>query len=754
MKKISYKIFVLVIVTMGFLQNVQAKSDYLDSNLSSEERVSLLLKEMKLDEKIGQMCQYVGEASEGSIETQDTKLDYTLGLGERAGLIRDGKVGSFLKVASYREANILQELAAESRLKIPLLIATDALHGHGMYSDPATLYATEIGLASSFDTGLAEAVARSTAIEMRATGYHWAFSPNIEVVRDPRWGRFGETFGEDPYLVTQMGNAMVRGYQGENFNGQENVIASAKHFVGGGIAYNGVNGASADISERTLQEIFFPPFLGAIESGVYTIMPAHNDINGIPSHAHARYLTDLIRKQWGFKGFYISDWKDIARLQSVHKVVETEEAASQLAVLAGMDMNMHGPGFFDHIKSAVLAEKIPLHRIDDAVSKILYAKFQLGLFENRYVDKVQLEKTVLRKEHLDLALESARKSLVLLKNNNTFLPLATNVSRILVTGPGANNQTILGEWSRLQPEDNVVTVLEGIESVASNKTKVDFLPIDGYGEIDDSIIKKAAKMAAKSDVAVVVVGENSLRFDKDKTSGENLDRPSLELVGDQLALLKIIKSQGVPLVVVLINGGPIASEWLVENADAIIEAWEPGMFGGQAIAEAIFGLYNPGGRLPITVPRSVGHLQSYYNHKPSAFHRGGFYQSSRSPLFEFGFGLSYTQFQYSDLQMRKTVDPEADMELSVILKNTGVVAGDEVVLVYLNDKVSSVTTPVRKLVAFDRVHLKAGEKRKMKLNISKDHFKLLDVDMKIVLEPGEFEVVIGDDRLIETIIAH
>jgi beta-glucosidase len=727
-----------------------AQASYLDASLSSDKRVELLMNEMTLDEKIGQMCQFVGEASDIDFDSKDTKSDYTLALGDRAGLIKEGKIGSFLKVSTYQEANILQSLAEESRLKIPLLIATDAIHGHGMYMGPTTIYATQIGLAASFEPELAELMAEYTAAEMRATGFHWAYSPNIEVVRDSRWGRIGETFGEDPYLVTEMGNAMVRGYQGKDFSSPTNVLASSKHFVGGGIAYNGVNGAPADVSERTLHEIFFPPFVGSIENGVYTIMPAHNEINGIPAHAHEEYLTDLIRGEWGFDGFYISDWMDIQRLESAHRIVDSEREADKVAVLAGMDVHMQGPGFFDNVKSLVENGEIPISRIDHAVSKILYAKFQLGLFENRYTDKQLVENTLLDDSHLELALKTAQKSMVLLKNNGV-LPLKQSLGRILVTGPNADHQALLGEWARVQPDNNVITVLEGIKEQYPKGTKIDYAPIARHDNISSAELSKVGKLAKRADIVVAVMGENSLRFDKNKTSAENVDRPTLNLIGNQIELLEKIKASGAQLVVVLVNGGPIASEWLTENADAIIEAWEPGMFGGQAIAETLVGKINPGGKLPITVPRSVGHLQSFYNHKPSAFHRGGFYLSSRKPLYYFGYGLSYTSFEYSNLQLPATMATDDSLNLSVDITNSGEMDGDEVVMIYINDKVSSVTTPVRKLVAFKRIHLKRGETQRLNFTIANSDFALLDRYMKSVVEPGEFEIIIGDRVQVATV---
>lgn len=730
--------------------NSLAAASYLDASLPSEKRVELLMKEMTLDEKIGQMCQFVGEATDIDFDSKDTKSNYTLALGARAGLIKEGKIGSFLKVSTYQEANILQSLAAESRLKIPLLIATDAIHGHGMYMGPTTIYATQIGLAASFEPEMAELMAEYTASEMRATGFHWAYSPNIEVVRDARWGRIGETFGEDPYLVTEMGNAMVRGYQGVDFSSSTNVLASSKHFVGGGIPYNGVNGAPADVSERTLHEIFFPPFVGSIENGVYTIMPAHNEINGIPAHAHEEYLTDLIRGEWGFDGFYISDWMDIKRLESAHKIVDSEREADKVAVLAGMDVHMQGPGFFENVKSLVENGEIPMSRIDHAVSKILFAKFQLGLFENRYTDKQAVEDTLLNKSHLELALKTAQKSMVLLKNEGV-LPLKQDMGRILVTGPNADHQALLGEWARVQPDDNVITVLEGIKAQYTEGTRIDYVPIARHDLITRKELSKVGKLAKRADVVIAVMGENSLRFDKNKTSAENVDRPILDLIGNQIELLEKIKASGAKLVVVLVNGGPIASEWLTENADAILEAWEPGMFGGQAIAETLVGKINPGGKLPITVPRSVGHIQSFYNYKPSAFHRGGFYSSSRKPLYYFGYGLSYTSFEYSNLNLPATMSTDDSLSLSVDITNTGAMDGDEVVMIYINDKVSSVTTPVRKLVAFKRIHLKQGEKQTLDFTIANKDFALLDRYMKSVVEPGEFEIIIGDRIEVATV---
>lgn len=749
--KKSYLISTIVAVFVITFSSCREKS-YTDTNLPAEERAEILLKQMTLDEKIGQMCMYIGEASNAGASNEDEKVNYTLGLGERAELIKSGKIGIFIKVPTYKEANYLQEMAAQSRLKIPLLIGTDAIHGHGMCQGATTVYPTPISLAATFDTSLVTEVAKATAVEMRVSGYHWTFSPNVEVVRDARWGRTGETFGEDTYLVTSMGKAMLKGYQGNDCKGSENVIACAKHFIAGGVAENGLNGAPADISERTLNEVFFPPFIELINDGVGTIMAAHNEINGIPCHAHQPYLTGLLKNKWGFKGIVVSDWMDIERLASVHKVAKDEKEADRLAVLAGIDIHMQGPGFFENVKELVEEGEIPMSRIDDAVRKILFVKFNMGLFENYSVTSEKVKAEFQKKEHLDLALNAARKSIVLLKNENNLLPLDKNIRSVFITGPNADSQALMGDWSRVQDDKNITTVVEGVRNIVSPNTTVDFLPGCRYDSISAEFLKTAAAKALKADVAIVVVGENSLRFEADRTSGENLDRSTLELAGNQLELVKSVQSSGTPVVVVLVNGAPLAPEWTVENTNAIIESWESGMLGGQAIADVIFGDYNPAGRLPITIPRSVGHLRSYYNHKPSSFHRGKFFLDDVKPLFEFGYGLSYTEFKYDNLKVPSKLGLNDDLKISFSVQNTGKMSGDEVVMIYINDKLSTVTSSVKKLVAFKRISLETGNSKELSFVIPNKQFKLLNIDMKEVLEPGYFDIIVGDNKLGATVL--
>jgi beta-glucosidase len=721
---------------------VQHDLSHLDPNLPATRRTELLMAQMTLDEKIGQMCQYVGEVSAGRAENADEVVGYSLALGDKVELVRSGRVGSFLKVPGALEANYLQEQAAASRLGIPLLIGTDAIHGHGMDLGAATIFPSPISLAASFDTDLARRVAELTAREMRATGFHWSFSPNVDVVRDPRWGRTGETFGEDPFLIGELGAAMVEGYQGKDFSGASNVLACTKHLVAGGVPDNVFNGSAAEISERTLREFFLPPFERTIRAGVYTLMPAHNEVNGVPCHADERLLNDELRSTWKFQGFVVSDWLDIERLHSVHRVAETRKDADRMAVLAGVDMHMHGGQFFENVRAHVLEGRIPMERIDAAVSKILFAKFQLGLFERRYVDPERIDDTVLAPAHVAVALEGARKSLVLLKNDRSVLPFGT-IRSLLVTGPDADDQSLLGDWARVQPAGNVVTILGGIRAVAPSGVRIEHVATGPIGAITDEQIRSATAAAARVDAVVLALGENSLRDNPARTSGENVDRASLEPPGRQLELMRALVAAGKPVVVVLVNGAPIASEWLVENAAAVLEAWEPGMQGGTAVAEALFGRYNPSGKLPMTVPRSTGHIKSFYNYRPSAYHRGKFRFVRSEPLFEFGHGLSYTTFEYRELRAKEQIAIGEPLVVEVDVENTGSRAGDEIVLLYLQDVYASVTRPVKELVGFRRVALQPGQRQSLRFVIEPAAFSLLDRDMKRVTEPGEFKVSAG-----------
>lgn len=737
-------------------QKNKTEPTYLNAEASMEDRLSDLMDRMTLEEKVAQMCQYVGlehmKAAEKSLSPEELLGNDALGFYENlhssevAQMVIDGEIGSFLHVVTAEESNYLQSLAEQSRLKIPLLIGIDAIHGNALVSG-ATVYPTPINMAATFNNEIAYDIAKETAVEMRATGSHWAFTPNIDVMRDPRWGRVGETFGEDPFLVGEMGVAMINGFQQGDFTGLNKVIACAKHMIAGGEPINGLNASPMDVSERTLQEIHLPPYKKAIDAGVYSIMAAHNELNGIPCHMHKRLMTDLLRNEWGFDGFYVSDWMDIERIEKLHRVARNFKEATYLSVDAGMDMHMHGPHFLEEVVALVKEGRITQERVDMAAEKILTTKFKLGLFENRYVDLKKINTLVFTEKHKETALKSARESITLLKNTNGFLPLMDSNKKIFVTGPNANNATILGDWHFEQPEDNYITILEGIQALA---------PTYGYEvsyfdsgqnlrNIRKQAITEAAAQAKSADYAVVVVGENSLRYKwSQKTAGENMARADLQLPGRQLELVQAIYQTGTPVILVLVNGRPIAEPWLEKNLKGIIETWEPGAMGGQALAEILFGEVNPSGKLPLTVPRSVGQLQMVYNHKPSQyFHKYAF--EKISPLYPFGYGLSYTSFEIGKpLASEKNWDGTGKLTINVEIENSGDRKGTEVAQLYIRDNYSSVTRPVLELKGYQRVTLEPSEKKTLTFELDNKAFAFYNKEMKYVSEEGDFTILIGN----------
>ena len=748
----KFKYFLSLVLCLFLLTacNNKSESIYLDSNYSDQERVEDLLTRMTLEEKVAQMCQYVGlnylsSENESSLTEEilnsDSKASYKGFLKKDiAQMVVDGKIGSFLHVLEPQESNILQALALKSRLKIPLIIGIDAIHGNGMVKG-TTVYPSPITISSSFTDTLAYQVGIQTAKEIRAAGSHWAFTPNIDVLRDPRWGRVGETFGEDPLLVSNMGSSMIKGLQETN-----KVIACAKHFIAGSEPVNGLNASPMDISDRNMREVYLKPFKKAVESGVYSVMAAHNELNGIPCHMNKYLMTDILREELQFKGFIVSDWMDIERIHTLHKIAENTKDASFLSVDAGMDMHMHGPYFLEHVVELVKENKISEKRIDESVRKILLAKIKLGLFENPFIDLEEVDNKIFTKEHKNTSLEIARKSIVLLKNSNRTLPINfEKKNRILVTGPNANNHSILGDWTKPQPEENVVTIFEGIEKIGSQKGfEVDFFDSNSdILNISENDILSTVDIAKDYDYVFVVVGDNSLRhLNKKKTAGENMARSKINLAGNQLKLVKSLEKLTNKLVVVYVNGKPIAEPWIEDNIDAIIEAWEPGSFGGQAVGEIIFGDVNPSGKLPLTFPRSVGQLQMVYNHKPSQyFHK--YAQEKITPLYSFGHGLSYSEFVYSNLVVKKSTIKDSIINISFSLTNESEFEGEEVVQLYFRDSYSSVTRPVKELLDYKRISMKPNESKQIYFNIPIKKLAFYDINMKNCVEKGNFEFMVG-----------
>jgi beta-glucosidase len=751
-------LFLLTFLT-GFTVFSQENSSYklyLDSSKSHVDRLTDLMSRMTLEDKVYQMNQFVGldhmRKAEKNLSPEDLLNNDAQGFYKGVfstdvmKMTEEGKIGSFLHVLTAEEGNLLQELANKSRLKIPILIGIDAIHGNALFSG-ATVYPSPITLASTWSDKFLFDVGRQTALEMRATGSHWAFTPNIDVLRDPRWGRVGETFGEDPFMVGNLGASMINGFQLNDFTGTNKVIACAKHMLAGSEPINGLNAAPMDISLRTLKEVYLPPYKKAIDAGVYSIMAAHNELNGIPCHMSSWLMTDLFRNDWGFEGFYVSDWMDIERIETLHRVAKNLKEASFLAVNAGMDMHMHGLDFPEAVIELVQEGKLPISRINEACSKILMAKFKLGLFENRLVDIEMISQRIFTPSHKFTALETARKGIILLKNSN-LLPLnkVKTPKKILVTGPNANNQSILGDWHAAQPEENVTTIFEGIKELGESKGYNVSLHNSGENirKISDVNIKNTLEASKDADYVVVVVGDNSMRYKwKDKTAGENMDRAELNLAGKQLQLVKSLKEINKNIIVVYVNGKPISEPWIQDNIPSVIEAWEPGNLGGQAVAEIIFGDINPSGKLPLTVPRSVGQIQMIYNHKPSQyFHKYAF--EKNKPLYPFGYGLSFTKFNYTKPKLLNSkFDKNAIIKVQLEVTNIGEMDGDEVVQLYIRDKVSSATRPVKELKGYKRVHLKVGETKKVTFEIIPESLAFYDIDMNYVVEPGAFNIMTG-----------
>ncbi|MBE6197479.1 MAG: beta-glucosidase [Rikenellaceae bacterium] len=726
------------------------KVDYKDPNAPIEKRVESLLSQMTIEEKVGQMNQFCGVVH---VETRDKKAqaDNQDAQGYYPGINADtlrkwtkqGLIGSYLHVLTPEEANELQHLAMESRLGIPLILGIDAIHGNCLAPNN-TAYPTSIGQACSFDTEMAYTIARQTAKEMRAMNMHWTFNPNIDVARDARWGRVGETFGEDTYLVGQMGLAHIRGYQGD-MQGGDDVLACIKHCIADSQPVNGANHAPSDISERTLLEVFLPPYEKAIREGLAgSLMTAHNEINGIPCHKSKWLMEEKMRDEYGFTGFVVSDWMDIERIHTLHKAAPSRKEAYYQSIMAGMDMHMHGIHWNEEVVELVKEGRIPESRIDESVRRILTAKFRLGLFENPYCDAEEGRKIRMCEEHRATALEAARNSIVLLKNDG-ILPLdVKKYKRVLVTGINADDENIMGDWAAPQKPENVTTILEGLREVAP---QTDFLFVDQGNtpkRMKQENVDKAARLARTVDLNIVVAGETSLRARRGgKTCGENQDRAEIHLYGLQQDLVKKVYASGKPTILVIVAGRPQAVVWEDEHLPAIVCAWEPGMVGGQAVAEILYGKVNPSAKLAITFPRSSGQIQMYYNHKPSHY-RYKLQDLPNKPLYHFGHGLSYTTYEYSDLQLSKSeIAANENIEASVTVKNTGKRDGVEIAQLYIRDCISDVTRPVKELKGFERVALKAGESKRITFTLTPEHLRYYNLDMERVVESGAFKVMVG-----------
>ena len=750
-------VFLTSSVVAGQSQASQAGTPkYRDPHLSTEDRVADLLARMTLEEKVEQISGGWQKEAEvidptGTFTTEQARA--TLKQWSDPDLVLPARRAAILRNAIQRY------LYEKTRLGIPALFMGEALHGFMEYG--STSFPQALGLASTWDPELVHQVFTAAGDEARSAGVGQVFSPVLDIARDPRWGRTEETYGEDPYLAARMGVAAITGLQGDTFLiDHHHVIATAKHFAAHGQPEGGTNTAPANYSERILRENFLVPFQAAVQQArVGSVMASYNEIDGIPSHINHWLLGKVLREEWGFRGYVTSDGEGLQMLVRTHEVAADNAQAARLALAAGVDYDLSDGSVYHTLIDQVRQGLVPESELDRAVSRVLATKFRLGLFDDPYVDPDYAEKITNSEEHRQLALKTAREAVVLLKNDKNLLPLDLDkIKTIAVIGPNAAGLH-LGGYSRGPAHS--VTILDGIRERVGSKAKVLYAegcritdaPPDWHGWFTDNVklidpstqaasVQEAVAVARKADVAILVVGENE-STNREAWSEKHLgDRDSLDLLGAQSELVKAVVETGKPTVVFLINGRPLSINYIAEHVPAILEGWYLGQEGGTAAANVLFGDVNPGGKLPITFPHSVGDLPDFYNHKPSANRTYAF--STRKPLFPFGFGLSYTTFRLDHVRVEPTqIHNGGTAKLSVEVTNTGSREGDEVAQFYIHQKIASVTRPVLQLAGFQRIRLKPGETKAVEFTVTPDTLSMLNIDMHRVVEPGVFELMVG-----------
>jgi beta-glucosidase len=727
-----------------------------------EKRIDALLAQMTLEEKLGQLQQLDGHA-DGKYRP------------EHLDLARRGLLGSTLNVRGAKLTNELQKVAVEqSRLKIPLIFGFDVIHGY------RTIFPVPLGEAASWDPATIERAASIAAAETRASGVHWTFAPMVDIARDARWGRIVEGSGEDPYLGSAMARARVRGFQGTNYSAADRIVACAKHFVAYGAAEGGRDYNTTDLSERVLREVYLPPFKAAVDAGVGTFMTAFNDLNGVPATGNTFLLTDVLRGEWKFDGFVVSDYTAVMELMN-HRLAASEAEAAQYGLNAGTDMEMVSRFYNKHVGELLRQGKVSQKTLDEAVRRILRIKFRLGLFERPYADEARERAVVLNAQNVAAAREIAARSLVLLKNERATLPISKEVKSIAVIGPLADDpRAMLGSWAGDGRADDTVTLLAGIKQKlpGARVLHAKGVAIEGRGvtgnydarppgnetaggtnvspvanaqaarvattPVGPNSIEEAMQAARQADVVILAIGETA------DMSGEAASRTSLDLPGRQMELVHAIHSLGKPYAVVLMNGRPLTINWLAENSPAILETWFAGTQAGPAIADVLFGDVNPGGKLPVTFPRTLGQVPIYYNHKSTGRpptdqkYTSKYLDVPVTPLYPFGYGLSYTQFKFGEPELSATnIQPNGQLTVNVDVENTGNRTGDEVVQLYIRDEASSVTRPVKELKGFQRITLRPGEKRRVQFTVTPEHLGFYNREMRFVVEPGEFRIMVG-----------
>tara|TARA_B110000240_G_scaffold192405_1_gene236508 strand:+ start:2826 stop:5108 length:2283 start_codon:yes stop_codon:yes gene_type:complete len=747
MKK--YCFILLMILTLNGCQINNTNKSNIDI---INQKVDSLLNIMTLDEKIGQMNQYNGfwDATGPSPENGDAKYKYNN--------LKKGLVGSMLNVRGVREITALQKIAVEeTRLGIPLIIGNDVIHGY------KTLSPIPLAEAASWDLKEIENSARIAALESSAAGTNWTFAPMIDISRDARWGRVMEGAGEDPFLGSLIAAARVRGFQGNDLSKHNTIAATAKHFAAYGFSESGRDYNTVDISKNTLYNVVLPPFIAAVDAGVRTFMNGFNELDGVPATGNSFLQRDVLKEEWGFDGFVVSDWGSISEMIP-HGYAKDGTHATEIAIKAGSDMDMESHLYVKKLKDLVESKKVDIKLVDDAVSRILRVKFELGLFDDpyRYLDADREKEIIYHPDNHRGVLEMAKKSIVLLKNENQLLPLKKSNQTIALIGALANdNNSPLGNWRTSSDNNTAVTVLEGMKVYPKNKLiyrkgadvnindggVVNFYEKVKINENDKSGFNAAKNAARNADVVVMVLGEDGFQ------SGEGRSRTEIDLPGVQQDLLEEIYKVNKNIVLVLMNGRPLNITWADKNIPSIVEAWQLGTQTGNAIAQVLYGDYNPSGKLPMTFPRSVGQIPIYYNYKNTG--RPGpknevfwsaYNDEVNTPLYPFGYGLSYTTFEYSNIAIdNEILKKNNSINVSVELKNTGKFKGKEVVQLYIKDRYASVTRPVRELKGFEMIELNSNETKTVNFKISESLLRFYSANEEWESESGFFDVYIGTD---------
>ena len=765
-KRLYILVIVQMVCTLGFTQSSPSLPAYKDPSLSIDIRLSDLLSRMTLEEKVGQLlCPLGWEMYEihGSEVHPSGKFKQLIKERNAGMLWATYRADPWTKKTlanglnpelSAKAGNALQKYVMENtRLGIPMFLAEEAPHGHMAIG--ATVFPTGIGMAATWSPELVKEVGQVIAKEIRSQGGHISYGPVLDLTRDPRWSRVEETFGEDPVLSGILGASMVDGLGGGNLSQKYATIATLKHFLAYAVPEGGQNGNYASVGIRDLHQNFLPPFRKAIDSGALSVMTSYNSIDGIPCTSNHYLLTQLLRNEWKFRGFVVSDLYSIEGIHESHFVAPTKENAAIQSVTAGIDVDLGGDAY-TNLCHAVQSGQMDKAVIDTAVCRVLRMKFEMGLFEHPYVDPKIAAKTVRRKEHIELARKIAQSSITLLKNENSILPLSKTINKVAVIGPNADNRyNMLGDYTAPQEDSNVKTVLDGILTKLS-PSRVEYVRGCAIRDTTVNEIEQAIEAARRSEVVIVVVGGSSARDFKtsyketgaavaeegsvsDMECGEGFDRASLSLLGRQQELLESLQKTGKPLIVVYIEGRPLEKNWASEYADALLTAYYPGQEGGNAIADVLFGDYNPSGRLPISVPRSVGQIPVYYNKKAPRNH--DYVEVSSSPLYSFGYGMSYTTFEYSDLQV---VQKSARcFEVSFKVKNTGKYDGEEVAQLYMRDEYASVVQPMKQLKHFERFYLSKGEEKLIVFTLAEEDLSIINQGLEQIVESGTFQIMIG-----------